>query len=466
MIGRFVTVVGFAVVAVMVAPTVLAPAVGAAPPPTVSVANLVTSSFSGTGSSTTASGCSGDFLTFAGSYPGKAPVGTVALNVAGCFDSDASSFSGSFTITTGVGTLSGNATGPENTTYESTGGPGITPVSDIFELTLGISAGTGSFAGTGGAVQTVLTTAYNNFATFGGTLSDFFTQILVPQAGTVSGVTYLDAAAYDAPGTAITKVVFETGGQVIGTAAPTAYGWIAKWNTTTSVASGFWDVVSVATDANGGTTTSFPVSVQVTNPVPTTAVLVPSSGATLSGSSVILDASASSPDGAPIASVKFTVTGGGLDQVVLGTATPTMYGYILKWNSTTVPNGSYVLNSLVTDVAGNYELSLGGISITVTNPPPTTAVIIPSPGASVSGTSTVLDATASANVTSVTFELSGGTLTDDVIATAVPTIYGWIAQWNTTTVPDGTYALQSVASYSRYFASSGTSAPLTITVAN
>ncbi len=218
-------------------------------------------------------------------------------------------------------------------------------------------------------MQTVLTTAYNNFATFGGTLSDFFTQILVPQAGTVSGVTYLDAAAYDAPGTAITKVVFETGGQVIGTAAPTAYGWIAKWNTTTSVASGFWDVVSVATDANGGTTTSFPVSVQVTNPVPTTAVLVPSSGATLSGSSVILDASASSPDGAPLESVKFTVTGGGLDQVVLGTATPTMYGYILKWNSTTVPNGSYVLNSLVTDVAGNYELSLGGISITVTNPP-------------------------------------------------------------------------------------------------
>jgi hypothetical protein len=119
----------------------------------------------------------------------------------------------------------------------------------------------------------------------------------------------------------------------------------------------------------------------------------------------------------------------------------------------------------VTDVAGNFTYSTG-ISVTVANPPPTTAILIPSSGARVSGISSLLDASASANVTYVTFELSGGTLSDQLIATATPTYYGWLAKWNTTSVPNGTYTLQSVASYSRYFASSGTSASVTITVAN
>ena len=58
-------------------------------------------------------------------------------------------------------------------------------------------------------------------------------------------MTYLDAAAYDAPGVSITKVVFELNGQVIATATPTIYGWLAQWNTT-NVASGIYDLVSVA----------------------------------------------------------------------------------------------------------------------------------------------------------------------------------------------------------------------------
>jgi hypothetical protein len=66
----------------------------------------------------------------------------------------------------------------------------------------------------------------------------------------------------------------------------------------------------------------------------------------------------------------------------------------------------------------------------------------------------------------VAFELSGGTINgEQLIATATPTYYGWLAEWNTRSVPNGTYEIQSVASYSRYF-SGGTSAPVTITVAN
>ena len=51
-------------------------------------------------------------------------------------------------------------------------------------------------------------------------------------------------------------------------------------------------------------------------------------------------------------------------------------------------------------------------------PPPTTAVILPSNGATVSGTDQGLDASASAGVTGVQYELTGGTLNHSVIATA------------------------------------------------
>ena len=120
--------------------------------------------------------------------------------------------------------------------------------------------------------------------------------------------------------------------------------------------------------------------------------------------------------------------------------------------------------SLSTDVAGNASYS-ANISITLDNPTPTTAVLIPSGGAKVSGTSYLLDASASANVTYVTFELSSSTLRLQTIATAIPTYYGWIAQWNSTSIPDGTYSLQSMASYSENLIG-GTSAPVTITVNN
>ena len=75
------------------------------------------------------------------------------------------------------------------------------------------------------------------------------------------------------------------------------------------------------------------------NPPPTTSVLIPSNGATLSGST-LLDASATNAT-----SVEFRLFGGsyGLNAPVLCTATPTYYGWLCSWNTTTVPNGSYFL---------------------------------------------------------------------------------------------------------------------------
>ena len=92
-----------------------------------------------------------------------------------------------------------------------------------------------------------------------------------------------------------------------------------------------------------------------------------------------------------ISSVKFVITGGSYNQSVIGTAAATEYGYILQWNTTTVPAGTYTVQSLATDGAGNTTYS-SGISVTVDNTPPTTAMLVPSTGAAVHGTAAALDA--------------------------------------------------------------------------
>ena len=194
---------------------------------------------------------------------------------------------------------------------------------------------------------------------------------------------------------------------------------------------------------------------------PTTSVVLPSNGATITGGTW-LDAGESSPVG--VASVAYELNGGPTSNTVISKSSPTPYGWIGGWDSTSVPNGTYTLQSVATDVDGISSTS-APITINVNNPAASTSVIIPSTGATQSGTAAPLDATASANVTNVIYELSGGpsNLSAQVIATGTPTFYGWLAQWNTTTVPNGTYALQSVGSYS-----GGTvaSAPITVTVDN
>jgi hypothetical protein len=68
-------------------------------------------------------------------------------------------------------------------------------------------------------------------------------------------------------------------------------------------------------------------------------------------------------------------------------------------------------------------------------------------------------------VTKVSYEVSGGpsNLSDQVIRNGHCHAL-WLAQWNTSTVPNGTYTLQSVASYAGGVA--GTSPGISVTVAN
>ena len=193
-----------------------------------------------------------------------------------------------------------------------------------------------------------------------------------------------------------------------------------------------------------------------------TRVLLPSAGSVLTGSQY-LDAGAGDLPG--VTGVRFELTGGALGQAVIATGTPTLFGWLAGWDTTTVPDGTYALQSVATDGSSDVSRSTP-VTVTVNNPAPATTVVLPADGATVSGTRQYLDATATSGVTRVVYEISGGpsNVTDVQIATGTATLYGWLAAWNTTTVPNGTYTLQSVASYGG--GTSGTSQPVSVTVDN
>jgi len=266
------------------------------------------------------------------------------------------------------------------------------------------------------------------------------TVVLPANDATISGTPYLDATA----SSGVTKVSYEVSGGpsdlsdvqiAIGTL--TYVGWAAAWNTTT-VPNGTYTLQSVASYAGGVSGTSPGTAITVDNPPPTSTVLVPSNNATESGMTAVLDASNGPNDivtGFAIASA-----GGTPEQVVPATLTP--YGWIGQWNTQIVPNGTYTVESVASYASGMSAQS-APVTVTVNNPLPTTMVLVPSNGEIAKGTAAVLDASVSGQAGVVTFVLTGGTLTHKIIATGTLTAYGWFAQWNSTTVPDGTYTLQS-----------------------
>ena len=222
-----------------------------------------------------------------------------------------------------------------------------------------------------------------------------------------------------------------------------------------------WEVRAVFSNVAGAATTN-PATITVTVPPPTTTVGLPSNGSTVAGDAW-LDALAQSPIG--VASVRFEVSGGTVSDLGIGTGTETEWGWIGAWDTTNVPNGSYQLQSVVTDKDGNSATS-AEVTVTVDNMPLQTQISIPSDGATLSGPSAVLDASASgtADVTGVQFVVSGGSLSDHVVGTATRTLYGWIAEWDTTTVPNGAYTLESVATETG--GTTATSSPIHVTVDN
>jgi hypothetical protein len=183
------------------------------------------------------------------------------------------------------------------------------------------------------------------------------TSILIPANGaSVSGTTTLDATATNATGVAFYLFGGSYYGSLVGSAAPSEYGWIYEWSTT-AVPNGSYELFSKAT-GSGGSAVSSGVDITVSNS--TTSILIPTNGATLSGSSATLDASASNAT-----SVEFLLFGGiyGFAAPVICTATPTYYGWLCSWNTTTVANGSYALVSEVFNSGASAHSAPVGVTV-------------------------------------------------------------------------------------------------------
>ena len=117
----------------------------------------------------------------------------------------------------------------------------------------------------------------------------------------------------------------------------------------------------------------------------------------------------------------------------------------------------------------NFKQFYGSTLLVYQSALPTTSVLVPSDETTLSGTSATLVAIAISNragvgITKVQFVLSGGSYSKRVIGTAAFTAAGSFLAWNTTNVPNGTYALQSLATDGAGFA--GYSQAISIKVDN
>jgi hypothetical protein len=209
-----------------------------------------------------------------------------------------------------------------------------------------------------------------------------------------------------------------------------------------------------------GAVSMLPLQVATAVPLSTT-VIIPSNNATVSGTSQVLDASTSSR----AHEVQFEITGGTLTDSVVATAARTIYGWLATWDTTTVANGTYALQSVAAHAHGASKTS-APVSITVDNPPPSTTVVYPASGATLDGMQPQpFDAVASPGVTEVTFDLIAGG-GNSFTFSATPTLDGWIAVLPGETGTCGPaplpFTVESIASYAGGV--SGTSAPVPITI--
>jgi Domain of unknown function (DUF4082)/Bacterial Ig domain len=195
-----------------------------------------------------------------------------------------------------------------------------------------------------------------------------------------------------------------------------------------------------------------PLSVPDTTP-PTVSVTAPSGGATVSGASVSVSASAS--DNVSVAGVQFQLDGANLGAE--DTASP----YSVTWNTTTAANGSHQLTAIARDSSGNTATS-AVVSVTVSNDttPPTVSITAPAGGSTVSG-SVPVSANASDNVAvvGVQFKVDGANLGAEITASPYALTWNTLAQ-----TTNGVHTLTAVARDAA--GNSTTSAAVSVTVNN
>jgi hypothetical protein len=265
-------------------------------------------------------------------------------------------------------------------------------------------------------------------------------------AGTV-GTSYFFGGVYAAGGTPGYSYAVTQGSLPPGLTLDATSGIISGAPTSTGTSS----FTVQATDSGGSQALSQVLSISVNPEVPdsVTTTSLGNANQNESYSAAVLATGGASP-------YTWSISGGALPTGLSLNQYGLISGVPTAW-------GTFTFTVKATDMSSPAQTATKQLTLDVIEAPPSTNVGIPSSGATVSGSQT-LGAGASSGVTSVQYEISGGGLNDDVIATATATVFGWLANWNTIGVPNGTYTLQSVAAYAGGV--SGTSPGITITVAN
>ena len=255
--------------------------------------------------------------------------------------------------------------------------------------------------------------------------------VTAPAAGALLRATAtVTATASDNVGVA--GVQFKVDGQNLG-AEDTTAPYSVSWDTTTA-SNGSHTLTAVARDAATNSKTSADDVVTVDNQNPTVSVTSPAAGATVSGATVSVAASAS--DNVAVAGVQFRLDGQNLG------AEDTTSPYSVTWDSTSATNGSHILTAVARDSAGNSATATT-VSVTADNAdntPPSVSVTAPAAGALLRATATVT-ATASDNVgvAGVQFKVDGQNLG------AEDTTAPYSVSWDTTTASNGSHTLTAVA---------------------
>ncbi len=180
---------------------------------------------------------------------------------------------------------------------------------------------------------------------------------------------------------------------------------------------------------------------------PTTSITLPSSGATVSGSVTV---SATASDNVGVARVEFLVDG---SVASIATSLP----YTFPWDTSTVANGTHMLQAVAYDAAGNIGLS-AIVTVTVSNAVAsnlTVAITSPKNGGTVPRNQKVtISASAAGNlpVTKVQFYVN-----DRLLGTATTAPYNY--PWKVPAKPGASHKIQAMA-----YDAAGKSAAQAITV--
>ena len=214
--------------------------------------------------------------------------------------------------------------------------------------------------------------------------------------------------------------------------------YTCSWSTT-GIANGLYDLRAVAVTGGTSSTSSTVVAgVRVDNAAPT-AVVMQDPGTPLRGSVTFAASATDAESGVATVLLQYAVSGTATWQEL---CTITTAPYSCRFDTAAVPDGTYSLRAVATDVAGNTTTSATVTNRVVDNT--VSSVSLNDPGTYLEGTVNLTAvASSSAGVTSVRIQRAAtgsSTWTDICTDTTSP----YSCSWNTTAVADGSYQLPAV----------------------